>query len=222
MVTLIKAHNKYYSEIFQSISILMAFVTKKDDTYTQLFSPVKCRDFLGDCIWSYKTKQPAQIYGFGFDYSQTPYDQNMLRMSLTFPDEQTLTNFATHQDFLHTIETRAFLGFEVVHFTKLLSTNDPLTLILEADPIWQSSQWKLSLYTFYLKLMGYKDVTKPANPEKEYLPLLTPEIEAKLLDKVLQMEDNIGDGISQAHNYSGFVSVIKNQNKVLNQLLLQQ
>jgi len=217
MVTLIKAKSQHYAEIFQSISILMAFVHKKGDIYTQLFYPVKCRDFLGDCIWSKKTNNAAQIYGFNFDYADTPYDTDMLRLSLTFPDHNTLQNFKNNFYFLAEKEIKAHQQL----FSTYYHTDDLLTIILEADPIWQSSQWKLSLYTFYLKLMGYEDVTKPKDPEDGYLKLLTPEIEQKLLDKVLTIEDNVGDGISQAHNYSGFVSVIQNQNKVLNQLLLQ-
>ena len=220
MKILITAPKTRYTEIFQSISLLFSFVTKKEDTYTQLFSPVKCRDFLGDVVWSKKTGQAVNIYGFNYDYKQAPFDNDMLRMSLTFPNEETKINFVKNFPFLG--EKQIQSATSAPHF---FLTNDPLSIIIEADPIWQSAQWKLSLFTYYLKLMCYPDVNKPKDPEDKYAAILTPEIESKLLSQIHREEDFISSNIHEAHNYSGFVSIIKCSSffdsiKKMNQLLL--
>ena len=223
MVTLIKYPNPtQYSEIFQSISLLFSFVSKKEEEYHQLFHPVKCRDFLGDCIWSKKTGNPVNIYSFYYDYKSHPYNEDMLRMSLTFPTNEALKNFKSNfEPFLHKKETRPATEPSGIYMCKYHEiTNNPLTLIIEADPIWQSSAWKLSLFTYYLKLMCYPDVNKPSNPENEYASLLTPEIEEKLLSKIHCMEEIVPETIDTAHNYSGFVSICRRQNKEMHQILL--
>ncbi|MEO6066359.1 MAG: hypothetical protein ABIQ41_00090, partial [Gemmatimonadales bacterium] len=78
------------AEIFQTINLKFAFVNEK---YEQVTVPCICRDFLGDCIWSEKTKQPVSIYGFKYNYTDNPYDLENLRLSLTFPDEESRINF---------------------------------------------------------------------------------------------------------------------------------
>jgi hypothetical protein len=220
MQTLIKAPIvTSYSEIFQTKSLLFSFVTRKDEVFTQLFQPVKCRDFLGDLIYSKKTGEPVHIYGFSYSYKKDPYDEDMLRMSLTFPNEETLQNFCNNARFLISKEEKADVATTFMNFLK----KDPLTIVIEADPIWQSNTWKLSLFSYYLKLMCYPDVTKPERPELEYAQKLTKEIENKFLSKLNVMEEFPPEypGISGAHNYSGFVSIITgNYTKAMNKLLL--
>jgi hypothetical protein len=222
MQTLIKAPIvTSYSEIFQTKSLLFSFVTRKDEVFTQLFQPVKCRDFLGDLIYSKKTGEPVHIYGFSYSYKKDPYDEDMLRMSLTFPNEETLQNFFNNFEELDILATKERIAD--TNYSTLQLTNDPLTLIIEADPIWQSNTWKLSLFSYYLKLMCYPDVTKPERPELEYAQKLTKEIENKFLSKLNVMEEFPPEypGISGAHNYSGFVSIITgNYTKAMNKLLL--
>lgn len=216
MITLIKAPKNYYSEIFQSISVLFAFVTKKDDVYTQLFAPVKCRDFLGDCIWSKKTGNNVDIYGFCYYHENTPYDKDMLRLSLTFPQSkpEALKNFFKNFEELDFLSTKERLSN--AEYSKILLTEDPLTIIIEADPIWMSNTWKLSLFTFYLKLMCYEDTTQVETPENEYLEVFTPEIEQKMLDNLNNMEENISSSMYETHNSTGFFSIIKKHHKGLN------
>jgi hypothetical protein len=210
-------NNIRYSEIFQSISLLFAFVNKKENIYSQIFFPVKCRDFLGDCIWSKATGLPAQIYSFSFDNNKTPLDTNYLRMSLTFPTIEVLDNFKNNFSSLNKKEATVN---PVITRTNYFETDDPLTLIIEADPIWQSNVWKISLYTYYLKLLCYKDVKELKSPENEYAKLLTPEIEKKFLDNLSVTTEKHDDSIHIAHNFSGFISIIKKLNKEMNSLLL--
>jgi hypothetical protein len=219
MKTLIKYPNPTrYSEILQSISLLFSFVSKKGEEYHQLFHPVKCRDFLGDCIWSKKTGNQANIYSFYYNYKEAPYDTDMLRMSLTFPTYEVLEYFKNNFIWI----TKKENDYKIKHNSHYFSTKGNPTLIIEADPIWQSSTWKLSLFTYYLKLMCYEDIKQLKNPESEYARLLTPKIEDKLLSKLHSDEEVIPSTIDIAHNFSGFVSICRGQNKEMHQILLKQ
>jgi hypothetical protein len=217
-IKLIKSkENKQYTEIFQTISLLFSFVTQKEDTFTQLFTPVKCRDFLGDVIWSRKTKNPSQIYGFNYNYTKNPTDNDALKLSITFPNPETMHNFVINFKYL----TNKEISEAKVKESELLATDDPLTLIVIADKIWQSDVWKISLFTYYLKIISYKDMTKLENPENRYAELLTKDMEKKFLSKIKSNLEKPADNIMIAHNYSGFISIIKNQNKEMNKLLLE-
>jgi hypothetical protein len=228
MKTLIKAPTiTRYSEIFQTVSLLFSFVRKEtsgakgEDVYTQLFQPVKCRDFLGDLIYSKKSGLSICIYGFNYSYKTHPYDEDMLRLSLTFPNKETYLNFKGNYHIIEEKERK--YGIKMSTYYK---TQDELSIIIEADPIWQSNTWKLSLFSYYLKLMCYPDVNKPEQPETQYAQKLTKEIEEKLLSKLNVMEEFPPEypGISGAHNYSGFVSIISYGNsytEAMNKLLLE-
>lgn len=203
-VKLVKFKNpKNTNEIFQSLDIKFAFV---NSSYEQISNPIKCRDFLGDCIWSKKTGNKARIYGFEFDYKDTPYDTEVLRMSLTFPNGESQTNFVNNISKLHEREVKVGLSL-----TKIFTTQDKSILVIEADKTWQSSIWKVSLYTFYLKLISYKNVTELENPEDKYWTTLEPK-EDFILDRVYVEEEHLFDEIYSAHNYSGFISCLKKQN----------
>jgi hypothetical protein len=220
MKTLIKYNiPTKYSEIFQTISLLFSFVKKEGDTYTQLFQPVKCRDFLGDLIYSKKSGLSICIYGFNYSYKTHPYDEDMLRLSLTFPNKETYLNFKGNYHIIEEKERK--YGIKMSTYYK---TQDELSIIIEADPIWQSNTWKLSLFSYYLKLMCYPDVNKPEQPETQYAQKLTPEIETRLLSKLHVLEEPLQDSVSMAHNYSGFVSIIGSplgsQNQPMHTLLL--
>lgn len=208
---------QHYAEIFQSINLKISFVNQKDNEFHQIFQGVKCRDFLGDCIWSKKTGNKAQIYSFGYNYKETPFDDDALKLSLTFPNEETKNNFITNFKYL----TDKEIHEANVKESELYLTDDKDTIIIVADKVWQSCVWKISLFTFYLKLISYSDVQKPQKPEDYYLTVLTPEIEKKFLKQINNETEHTSNDIHMAHNYSGFVSIIKNQNKEMNKLLLE-
>jgi len=198
---LIKVSN--LAEIFQTVNLKFAFVNA---AYEQVSSPCICRDFLGDCIWSYKTKEAVGLYGFKYSFADSPYDLEKLRLSLTFPTDESKINFLGNLAYLEDKQDLVGLKYKLVFSTQLKDT-----LVIELDKEWQADPWKLSLLTFYLKIMCYKDIKDLQNPENEYIVHLTPEIEQKMLDKV--KEPSISDyskiGLSENHNRRGFVSVIK-------------
>lgn len=202
---LIKYHSNYLSEIFQSIDVKFSFVKKEtENTFKQIHSVVKCRDFLGDCVWSKKTGNAVSIYNFNYKYKENPFDEKQLQLSMTFPDKKTLNVFTLNFHLLNDKEEKA-----KVKKSKYFKTNCPLSIIIVSSKCWQSSIWKISLFTYYLKLFCYKSIDHLQDPEKEYSEYLIPKTENKLISKVKTKKEHLYDNISMAHNYSGFVSVIK-------------
>lgn len=218
-VKLIKIKQKYTAEIFQSLDIKFSFVKKIDsNTYEQVSNPIKCRDFLGDCIWSKSSGKAANIYGFYYNYQDTPYDLDKLRLSLTFPDLESLDNFKNNISTIKDIENKYKISP-----SKIKKTDDEYTLIIESSKVWQSARWKLSLFTFLIKCMSYKTINDLQSPEDSYITVLTEEVKHKLMSKVKRFNKEVPaneNDIHTVHNYSGFVSICKNQNKEMNKLLL--
>lgn len=215
-IKLIKVPAYYTSQIFQSVSITFAFVHKEsEEEYKQLHLAIKCRDFLGDVVWANKTGKHVSIYSFQYDVKSNPIDKDKTRLSLTFPEQKSFDNFVKNFEFVNSIGAKA--GVE--HSTFYL-TDDPLSVIVEADAHWQSASWKFSLFSFYLKLCSYPSLTELSQPEEGYFQTLTPNIEKKFLTSIKKDVDHLYEGINQAHNYSGFVSISTNQNPEMYQLLL--
>lgn len=205
------------AEIFQSLDIKFAFCTKIDDnTYKQQHLAIKCRDFLGDCIWSGITKQKVSIYSFRFNAEETPLDTDKLRMSLKFPSKGSKSLFKKNIGFIHMRED--MVG---IPRTKIFTTNKPLTYIIESDSIWQSAVWKISLFSFYLKLISYKDTLFLEEPEDVYFKeLIQNGNEEKFLKQIYNTEESLALDMRTAHNMSGFYSIMRNSNKAMNKILL--
>lgn len=203
-VKLKKIAVKHLCEIFQSLDIKFAYVNKKME---EVSVPAKCRDFLGDCIFSRKAGKSVGVYGFNYDYSKQPFDD--CRFSLKFPNHDSYTNFINNISFLHEREKQAG-----VKLSKIFTTDDKSTLVIEGSNYWVSAIWKVSLYTFYLKLISYKTPTEVESPENKYLEKLTPEKEAKLLSKVKnkKSEEFHHADIYSVHNNYGFYSLLQGTN----------
>ena len=188
------------TEIFQSVDIKFALVNNK---YEQVHQPCKCRDFLGDLMFSRKWGIEVSIYGMKYDYAKSPYDTEVTRISLKFPDKNAKTNFINNFTYLTSREQVYNIPVSV-----LLETDQENTLIVEGDKNWQEAVWKLSLYTFYMKVMSYKDTSKLNKPEDKYKESLTDDLEAKFLSNILKTTDYIDRALSTNHNAAGFVTCI--------------
>lgn len=218
MITIKKYPTESLAEIFQSLDIKFSFLNKIDNTtYKQIHTEVKCRDFLGDVLWSKFTKNNTYIYRFKFDYNQANLDEDKLRLSLKFPDIESKNNFINNIDKLNNLFKSC--GVEPTFF---LETHNAAYLIIEADPAWQSNIWKLSLFTFYLKVFSYKSTRSLKSPENKYIRVLTPTIKRKLFKQIKnKTEEFYYDTISETHNFSGFYSIIeKNYDSKMNEILL--
>ena len=193
------------SEIFQSIDLKFSFVRKLDeDSFKQLHNHAKCRDFLGDVIWSNKTGNNVGIYSFYYKKPGNEIDADKTRLSLRFPDGESEGNFMANLHFLQEKEANYGLSQLVVFKTQVKHH-----WIIEADSDWQSNLWKISLFTFYIKLLSYKTPKEAKEPENEYLADLTPKKEHKLMSHIKVMfDEKFGNGIYEVHNNSGFHSLL--------------
>lgn len=202
---LIKKPVSKLNEIFQSVDVKFSMLRQEGDVFTQVSVPAKCRDFLGDMLWSRHYKTPFYIYGMGYDWNQEQFDVDYLKLSITFPEERVKQNFLSNIPvFLHNKEKEAGIDF----LTIIMGTDDPLSLIVIASPHWMGVTWKLSLYTYYLKVCCYEDVTKLNEPEDEYAPCLEGGVEQTLLQNVKDSFVFFDERMDINHNRSGFVSVI--------------
>ncbi len=199
-ITLKKKQKTGLMENSQSVDLQFAFVNKN---YEQLTTSFKCRDFMGDFLWSRVNNSIANIYGFQYNFKENPYDTECFRVSLEFPDTKVKDLFLSNLPYLHKKEEEAGTSL-----CKLLETQEENVYVLEGDPIWQSTVWKTSLYTFYMKVMCYPSIKKVSHPESSYIVHLTEEKEKLLLSKVKTSEYFNRDSIDLNHNHSGFVALL--------------
>jgi hypothetical protein len=198
-VNLIKIKELDLAEIFQSLDIKFAYVNKNMEEVT---APAKCRDFLGDCIYSRRTGNKVGIYGFYYDYANAPFDD--CRFSLRFPNDASMQYFLDNIQYLHDREAKAGVAL-----SEVFGTQHPRTLVIQGDNHWVDSIWKVSLYTFYLKLISYKSIKHLSSPEDSYIKLLTDDVESVMLSKVTGPQDILPTNTGDAHNFMGFCSIIK-------------
>lgn len=187
-------------EIFQSLDIKFAFVNRKME---QVTVPAKCRDFLGDCVFSKRYKKAVSIYSFKYNYLDKPFDD--CRFSLKFPNSSSMENFINNINYLHEREKQAG-----VKLTEIFSTDKKDTLVVEGSNYWINSVWKISLYTFYLKLISYKTLADVKSPENSYVKALTPEKEATMLSKIKGRKLDHFPNLDtyDVHNRHGFYSML--------------
>jgi hypothetical protein len=212
MNTKVKVHPKVVApnsllEIFQQTACLFSYVVEKEDGFHQIIPPVKCRDFLGDMLWSRATEKKSSIYGLEYSFKDNPYDTERLALSIKFPDADTFNNFKNNVlPFIHGKEADA----KVKNPTVFLETTTDLTLVVLADKVWQSAIWKISLYSFYLKCCCYADPNAPTNGTTEagYRKDLKVDAEEKFLKAVKENFLWFPPDIETAHNSSGFLSIL--------------
>lgn len=195
------------SEIFQSLDMKFSFVNRNK----QVSMPAKCRDFLGDCIWSRVQEEPVNIYGFQYDYKKTPYMLSKTKLSIKFPNKATKANFMSHLEYLHEKEKKA-----KVTLTNIIETDDKDVVVVEGSKHWQEHPWKLSLYTFYLKVMSMPDTNNISiRPEKGYWKNIQPK-EDLLLSLVKKTQDYTwSNDIYSQHNNTGVISMLNKYNNIL-------
>ena len=189
------------SEIFQSLNIKFSMV---DETGQQICAPHKCRDFLGDIIWSKKADKAVNIYGFHYKHKTAPKDETVTRLSMKFPSLVTRKTFIKNMKTFN--EKITTFGIEPCK----IMTAGTHTLVVEGDKIWQSVSWKMSFYTFYLKVIAYKSVDELSDPEDRYWEKLqkNPDVEKLFMLNISNPYEYISNGVSDQHNYTGFYSIM--------------
>ena len=209
MVTIKKFDGyQHLAEIFQDLDLKFSFVKNNK----QVTMPAKCRDFLGDCLWSRATKKKVSIYSFEYDYKETPYEVKEVQLTIKFPDENKRINFINNLAFIHEKEKQA----GIKKLTKIEETQEKDTLFITASKLWQGLPWTLALYTYYLKVMSLKDPNHVTiYPETGYKNWIDP-MESTILSWVKKkIAYSWHDDIYDQHNYSGVISMLKKSNNLI-------
>lgn len=151
MYELVRAGNREYCEIFQKHAVRMAFVNKKEKECKEIFAPVLCRDFLGDVLHSEKTNHNVFIYQFRYNPKEQKIDRDKTRLSLHFPHHEMRENFVNNMQWLNSVERINDITQSQIQETSLKEC-----LVIEGDPFWLGAIWRISLYTFLLKVCTYE------------------------------------------------------------------
>lgn len=226
MLKLINAPKKSYAEIGQQKSLLMSFanMNEKEGTVTEMFSPIKCRDFLGDCLWAEETGQPAEIFGFRYNPTEQKLDRDRTRVILKFPSEYMTELAKKNLGILNSIEKENGL------IPTELEVLEKKILHSYGDPFWMRANFLLSFYTFMFKVLCYDfggksyteyfDTTKEYTNESGYMKSVTTKKFLKLasnLKKIIEPYDGViskcsyVNNINFIHNNTGFVTTFTSQ-----------
>lgn len=149
-IVYVEAKKNSYAEAHQSIQARMTFLHKDGETYTELFAPVMCRDFLNTVLHlEYWNLPRSSVCGFSYDATQTRIDRDQIRLSLQCHSQSAFENMQSNLlGILHPIESAN--GFAL---TTVKQPNDKI-LILGGDPRWLSSTITLSTYTLLARMSG--------------------------------------------------------------------
>lgn len=147
-----------YAEISQHFNVCFSFAKFDGEDIIPLFTPVKCRDFLGDAIIKVKANALGGcIYGFNFGNYLKQMDLKHTVVTVYIPStsgpiEQCKANI---KYILHTIEKKAKL-----RRTKIYDTNKTDVIVLKSSGQWMHPLY-ISLYTMLVRLgcRGY-DITQ--------------------------------------------------------------
>lgn len=197
-------------QLFQSLKVQFSFTAEKvvdgKTEFHNLTQYVLCRDFLGDMLWSKHWNKESYIYGLSYNWREAPYDEDHLKLTIFFPDGEKRKAFLKNvPEFLHAKEDQAG-----VERTEILETQFKDKFIVIGSPHWQKSTWRLSLYTYYLKLCCLEDPKNvpERSSESDYAKVLSKEAEDTYLKHVTDDFVFFYDNIYMSHNNSGFYSLL--------------
>ncbi len=209
-----------YCEINQQLRVLFAWAVQvNDDTYQLQHSYIRCRDFLPDFLWMIHNKMNCMpvdgIYGFNYMHHHTKSPFMAIKIN-NGSVENLENNMNKH------IPTTAveFVGID----------GDGVAIVKWSEAA-MDSPWKISFFTFMLKLCCVKDASSMTallenahdySPENTYVMSVTEPTIYKILahwDKLEDPDLKIGNkklqemDINYIHNNTGFVSMFKKSSK---------
>lgn len=138
---------------------------------------------------------------------------------MKFPDKSSYDACLNNLSMLHSKEDEAKVSRTVIH-----KTQDDLTLLIEGDKAWQSCGWKISLYSFYLKLISLKSIDDIRTPDSVYYktlveskkePILLEAVGTKFKTPVLRSKT-----MNVIHDNSGFVSILNKKKRSIYKYVL--
>lgn len=168
-VNSIPAATGVYSESAQSVELRTCLLNKEaDGSLTPMFAPVKCRDYYNDILHSQYAQKTGTVYGFTASHTKQKLDQDALRLLIVCNSGSVMKNVQAHlEGMLHPIEEQN--SFKKTVMTVVMDKH----IVLEADPVWQSSSFLMGIYTLFIRLSGYDG--KIAKNWKEIVTSLPPK-----------------------------------------------
>lgn len=149
------AKDQSLGEIYQSVSMRFAFAKiekQKETTLVKQLHPfVKCRDFLGDAMWSTKFKKSYGIYSFRFDGSKESVQLNKTVMLIEYKDIEAVKQ---NIKVLHHFEKSARWRKTSLVDIKTNNSNGIPIVLAVGSPVWMRSPALISLYTMLHRLAG--------------------------------------------------------------------
>lgn len=188
-----------YGQIPQTSKSFFSFVNKVgENEYTEIFYPVKCRDFLGDVVFGNHYKKKMSIYNFNFDGTRQKLDKDATRLLIRIDDTKELENFKKNNNWVST------------------KYQDNYALV-EASKTYQQTIWGISLLSFILRACCYKcgptvELAKLQGVDANYMKQVKGNWEKLLqfspeFNGVSGWDDEENCSIMRLHNSSGFVSL---------------
>jgi len=141
------------SQIEQSVNVGFSYAKTLDNGEVKRYHEwVKCRDFLGDVIWSNKYKRPISIYRFNGSYDRIPLEDGHFELLLKFPSALVKRYFlSNYKNILHNLEFN-----NEIPLTTVEDGVDKNIVLLKCPEFWRESIPAISFYTFIIKVCCYK------------------------------------------------------------------
>lgn len=225
-------HSLYtYNEIFQSLTIKFAFalINKKTETITPIYLPAKCREYLGDVVWSMESQKPSNIYSFTFDPKKTPITKSKTILYVEYPNVESRKfaldniNVMNHYEFA--------LGFDPSLVVEV-NAKGKLALAYIGDKMWQKKSFAISYYSLLIKGMARKlkegidwrdEICKVHSNETSLLKSIPSfKVMDNLLYKLIKMKGNSTGyerenykNVFMTHGASGFHTIFRSRCKTI-------
>ena len=149
------------SEDPQKSTIRFAFCSHKNSAYTNITAWVKCRDFLNDTFFVQNhtniTKEPAEIYVYGFKYKAT-IEKTLNTLAIIAHDILELKRIRLEiTKIINTLEKHIYPNYQPTStlFDCEKHTNLPV-LIVKPCSIWFTNTYTFSLFTGLLRFFTYE------------------------------------------------------------------
>lgn len=144
------------NEMGQQLDTKFSFAHKEEDgSYSNTMPWVKCRDYFGDALHAVQTSTKQGIYGFSFNPKKQPFDTDKCRLLIKFTNEESynayLKNYNHFKKELRPLTSN--VGYGTIH-----KTDDPLVLLVVANPLWQQSVMNISWFTYVHKCLSYPNL----------------------------------------------------------------
>lgn len=187
-----------------------------ENTWDIAYDPSSCRSYL-ICYWYHVTKDKE--YAIPYTKNRNIQPLNPDRTQIFWCNGNSVVSKATVEKNLPKLhEIEKSIGIELTKPVWLEDPSGDIGVVFIGDKCWQSTAWKISIYSYYLKCL-FRDTWLSGG---EYSMYLKPYF----LEKVKDFNEEIYCPPTQyegryhsIHRQTGFVSIASGDNLVMKKLL---